>query len=317
MYQNLPINPMITSNSFLKGDVGETKREYCFTDMASKRSALTHVSQTEKLIDLWLVGKSKTTVDVYRRAALSFLEFIGKPLDQVTLPDLLQWQQELINSSKSPNTIKTQTAIIKSLFSFAHKCSLLKANPAVALRSPKGRDALNQRILSELQIASMIALETNPRNHAILRVLYGAGVRVSELSGLTWGDLIERPSHSQLTVTGKGSKSRSVLIKPDLHQELLLLKADDDTPDSPIFKSRHGGKPISRIQTWRIVNEAAKRVGIDKVSPHWLRHAHASHSLDRGAPIHLVQQTLGHASVATTGRYLHARPTDSSSLYLP
>ncbi|MEP0755582.1 site-specific integrase [Trichocoleus sp. Lan] len=54
-----------------------------------------------------------------------------------------------------------------------------------------------------------------------------------------------------------------------------------------------------------------------KVSPHWLRHAHASHSLDRGAPIHLVQATLGHESVATTSRYLHARPNDSSSLYLP
>jgi integrase/recombinase XerD len=226
----------------------------------------------------------------------------------------LEWQNSL---DKADSTVKTKTAIVKSLFSFAHKCGLVKANPAVALRSPRARDALNERILSEIQIASMIALETNPRNHAILRVLYGAGLRISELSGLTWKDLIERPSHSQLVVTGKGNKTRSILIKPDLHQELALLRADDDTADSPIFKSRQGGKPISRIQAWRVVTEAAKRVGIDKVSPHWLRHAHASHSLDRGAPIHLVQQTLGHASVATTGRYLHARPTDSSSLYLP
>ncbi len=58
-------------------------------------------------------------------------------------------------------------------------------------------------------------------------------------------------------------------------------------------------------------------VGVDKdVSPHWLRHAHASHALDRGAAVHLVQATLGHSSVATTGRYLHARPTESSSRYL-
>jgi len=67
----------------------------------------------------------------------------------------------------------------------------------------------------------------------------------------------------------------------------------------------------------RIVRAAAHRAGIDaNVSPHWLRHAHASHSLDRGAPIHLVQTTLGHASIATTGRYLHARPQDSSARYL-
>lgn len=71
-------------------------------------------------------------------------------------------------------------------------------------------------------------------------------------------------------------------------------------------------------QVWRIVRRAAKRAGIDKeVSCHWLRHAHASHALDRGAPIHLVQATLGHSSISTTGRYLHARPTESSSSYLP
>ena len=67
----------------------------------------------------------------------------------------------------------------------------------------------------------------------------------------------------------------------------------------------------------RIVKAAAARAGLSAaVSAHWLRHAHASHALDRGAPIHLVQATLGHSSVATTGRYLHARPNDSSSRYL-
>jgi len=67
----------------------------------------------------------------------------------------------------------------------------------------------------------------------------------------------------------------------------------------------------------RIVRRAAQRAGMNvAVSPHWLRHAHASHALDRGAPIHLVQATLGHASIITTGRYLHARPTDSSSRFL-
>jgi integrase/recombinase XerD len=66
------------------------------------------------------------------------------------------------------------------------------------------------------------------------------------------------------------------------------------------------------------VYQAAREASLDeRPSPHWLRHAHATHALERGAPIHLVQATLGHASVATTGRYLHARPTDSSAKYLP
>jgi len=73
-----------------------------------------------------------------------------------------------------------------------------------------------------------------------------------------------------------------------------------------------------REQIYRIVQAATRRAGISKpVSPHWLRHAHASHALEHGAPISLVQTTLGHANVATTSRYLHARPNKSSSEYLP
>lgn len=97
---------------------------------------------------------------------------------------------------------------------------------------------------------------------------------------------------------------------------LQALQRPEDGLDDPVFRSRKGGR-LSTVQAWRLVREAAPRARIAApVSPHWLRHAHASHALDRGAPIHLVQSTLGHASVATTGRYLHARPGDSSALYL-
>ncbi|MBV8589619.1 MAG: tyrosine-type recombinase/integrase [Acetobacteraceae bacterium] len=82
------------------------------------------------------------------------------------------------------------------------------------------------------------------------------------------------------------------------------------------IRSAKGGA-LDPSQVHRIVKAAAARAGLPAaVSAHWLRHAHASHALDRGAPIHLVQATLGHSSVATTGRYLHARPNDSSSRYL-
>jgi integrase/recombinase XerD len=77
-------------------------------------------------------------------------------------------------------------------------------------------------------------------------------------------------------------------------------------------------KRLDRGRVRVIVRRAARRAGVTgAVSPHWLRHAHASHALDHGAPIHLVQATLGHSSVATTSRYLHARPGDSSARFLP
>ena len=89
-----------------------------------------------------------------------------------------------------------------------------------------------------------------------------------------------------------------------------------------MFTSRKKKGHLKEMQVNRIVRAAAKRVpGLeetvaDAVSSHWLRHAHTNHAMDRGAPVHLVKETLGHANIATTGRYLHARPTDSSSLYL-
>jgi integrase/recombinase XerD len=98
----------------------------------------------------------------------------------------------------------------------------------------------------------------------------------------------------------------------------LLAVRGDAGPVDAIFASRKGGGHLDPSQVRRIVYMAARKAGLEqKVSPHWMRHAHASHALDRSAPIHLVQATLGHASVSTTGRYLHARPTESSSFYLP
>jgi site-specific recombinase XerD len=84
-----------------------------------------------------------------------------------------------------------------------------------------------------------------------------------------------------------------------------------------VFRSRKGGGTLDKSAVHCVVMAAAERAGLSaEVSAYWLRHAHASHSLDRGAPIHLVQQRLGHASVATTGRDPHARPIDSSARYL-
>lgn len=268
----------------------------------------------EQLIAMWLDAKSDNTANSYRRYANSFLTYLGKPLHLATLADLQGWRLTL--SSKSDNSVKTATAAVKSLFTFAHKIGVLKVNPGAALSQVRVKDCLNERILSELEVATMIALETDPRNRLVLRLLYSGGLRVSELSTLKWKDLKERGESGQVTVFGKGKKTRTVLLKADVWLELCLLRGDRSN-DDPVFQSRKGGH-INRHQLWRIVAAAAKRAGIEgKVSPHWLRHAHASHSLDRGAPIHLVQQTLGHESVATTSRYLHARPNDSSSLYLP
>jgi integrase/recombinase XerD len=275
---------------------------------------VTPLDAHDRLIEMWLDGRSPHTQSSYRRYAREFLAYLNKPLHLATLADVQGWRMTLLG--KSDNSIKTATSAVKSLFTFGHRIGVLQLNVTAALKQVKPQDTLNERILSELEVQTMIALETNPRNHLILRLLYSGGLRVSELSILKWKNLAVRGESGQVTVFGKGRKTRTVLLKQDIWLELLKLRGDRSN-DEPVFQSRKGGH-INRHQLWRIVAAAAKRAGIEgKVSPHWLRHAHASHSLDRGAPIHLVQQTLGHESVATTSRYLHARPNDSSSLYLP
>lgn len=282
------------------------------------------LSSTEKLIQMWMHGHSPNTQRYYGREARRFLSFVNKPLDRVTVEDMQAYADYLATTNLSAASQGQSLSTIKSLFSYANKkIAVLPANVAGAVELPKVKDRLSERILPEVSIHLMIALETNQRNSLVLKLLYAAGLRVSELCGLKWRDLQPRVDAGQVTVYGKGGKTRAVLLPESVWDELMEWRGDADI-DDPVFPSRKGkGKGhLTTVQVFRIVKEAAQRIpGIDpklasKVSPHWLRHAHASHSLDRGAPIHLVQQTLGHSNVATTGRYLHARPQDSSARFL-
>jgi integrase/recombinase XerD len=282
---------------------------------------LTDVTATDvqsRLIDMWLHERSPRTIEYYRRIANHFVTYVGKPLHLVSLADVQGWQMTL--RGLAPGSQRTYAAAVKSLLTFGHKIGVLPVNVGQAVRGPTSRDTLNERILTELEVQTMIDLETNTRNRLILRLLYSGGLRVSELCGLKCKNLNARGDAGQVTVLGKGNKTRTVLLSSQLWRELCQLDGNAGASDA-VFPSREGkgtSRHLDRSMVLRIVSAAGERAGITgKVSPHWLRHAHASHSLDRGAPIHLVQQTLGHASVATTSRYLHARPNDSSALYLP
>ena len=164
-------------------------------------------------------------------------------------------------------------------------------------------------------VRRMIRLEQNLRNRVLLLLLYGTGLRVSEACGLRWRDIGLLADPVQLTVTGKGRRTRTIPLPRSVVGELMRLY-DDRGATEPVFQSC-SGKPLDRSRVLLIVKDAAVRAGVNpRTTTHWLRHAHASHSLDGGAPVHLVQVTLGHASVATTSRYLHACPGKSSADYI-
>ena len=267
----------------------------------------------EQVIRLWLHGRARGTVRAYRADVAAFLRS-GTGLREVTLSLVQDYADTLIGLSSA--TQARRLSSVKSLLSFAHRIGYLPFNVGAAVALPKVKMMLAQRIMSEEAIVRMLALEPRGRNRVLLRVLYVAGLRISEAIRLQVTDLITRgDGGGQITVFGKGGKTRVVLIPAGLWTDLAALTAGAD-PDAPVFVSREGGA-LDASQAHRVVKQAAARAGLPAaVSAHWLRHAHVSHALDRGAPAHLVQTTMGHASLATTSRYAHARPEDSSARYL-
>ena len=276
-------------------------------------------SSDDQLIELWLHERSLHTQRAYRADVGRFRAWAAKPLRTVTLADLQNFANSLTQCSGA-SRYRTLSAV-KSLIAFGHRLGYLPFDVGRALRLPSVRNRLNERILSEAELHRILSLEPKPRNRAILTLLYASGVRVSELCALAWRDLQPNGQAGQITVFGKGGVTRSIQVPPSVWQVVLTLRPKNPGPNDPVFRSRKNTKNSGFLQPvaiLRVVRAAAKRAGIDlPVSPHWFRHAHASHALDRGAPIHLVQATLGHVSVTTTGRYLHARPQDSSSRFLP
>jgi integrase/recombinase XerD len=265
-------------------------------------------------VDMWLHGRPAGTQRAYRREVGEFLRLVRQPLAAVTLGDVQRFADA--RRHLAPATQARSIKAIRSLYSFLQRIGYVRWNVAAPVRAPAVKGTLAERILPEPDVYALLheAKGWDLRNFAMLLLAYAGGLRVSELVALKWRDAQPRDDGGQVTVFGKGGRTRAVLLPAAPWRKLLELGRAD--PDGPVFRSRAGGH-LSTVQAWRIVRKAARLAGIQlDVSPHWLRHAHASHALDRGAPISLVQATLGHSSVQTTGAYLHARPGESSGKYL-
>lgn len=285
------------------------------SELANRDRGLAPVqaNNDETLLALWLHGRSAGTARAYAADVRAFIAHAGKLLCAVTVGDVQAYGDSLAGLATASQARKLSA--VKSLLTCAHRLGYVTFNVGAAVKLPPIKATLAERIMDEADVHRMLALETHPRNAVMLRLLYCAGLRISEVCGLKWRDMQAREDAGQATVYGKGGKTRVVLLPASMWRTLAQLRSEARL-DDPVFLSQRRGH-LDPSAVHRVVKGAAKRAGLAvDVSAHWLRHAHASHSLDRGAPIHLVQATLGHASVATTGRYLHARPNDSSARYL-
>jgi site-specific recombinase XerD len=268
-----------------------------------------------QFIALWLHGRPATTVRTYMDALNRLSVFTVKALNTITLGDLQNFADSL--AGLSDNSRKRIISGIKSLFTFGNKLGYIRFNVAAALKSPKIKNELAARILTEDEVLTMIHKTVKRRDNVLLRLLYASAGRISEVSALTWADVQPNGDSGQVTLFGKGGKTRAVKLSIATWKALQGLRPQGAGNDAPVFVSQKGGGALDPSQVHRTVKAAAVRAGIaGNVSAHWLRHSHASHALDRGANIALVRDTLGHSSLAVTSRYTHAKPNDSSALHL-
>ena len=226
-------------------------------------------------------------------------------VSQTRLSDLQRYADSLVGA---PATRARRLRSLKSLLSFATRLGYLPFNAGAVVRGPALEHKLAERILTERQVFALLeAVADQPRDHALIRLLYNGGLRVSELVTLRWRNLVDGVAN----ITGKGGKTRVVRLSRGTWDELAALRSAEAIGEDFVF-------PMSAVNAWKRVKRAAQLAGITDVpvSPHFLRHSHGTHALRRGADLATVRDTLGHASIATTSRYLHARPEKSSGDYL-
>lgn len=271
-----------------------------------------------ELVGAWLASKrSAHTRRAYEADALAFLatlDAMGRSLRTATARDVQAWASGL---EGAPTTRARRIASAKSLLSFGHRLGYLAVNVGGVLVNPAIPNELAQRILEPADVVALVAHSAPGRDATLVRFLYGTGARISEACALRWKHVQTMPTGGAvITLHGKGGKTRHVRLVDAYARAVLELRPEGAGDDSPVFLGARG-VALSPDVAARIIRAAAGRAGLRKrVSPHWLRHAHASHALGNGADVALVRDALGHASLATTSRYTHARPNDGTSRYL-
>jgi integrase/recombinase XerD len=277
------------------------------------------------IIELWLHSKrSKHTQKAYIRDINDFYDFLQQndrsiTVKGVTLKDIQDYAEHLKSEYKETSTQARKIATVKSLLTFASQMRYTDFNVGAAQPLPEGKDKLAQRILSTSQVQNIIyEARDNKRNHAMLLLLYGSGIRCAELCGLQWEDVQETAIGGQITVFGKRNKTRSIPLHKVVWDELITLRPENVQSADYVFQSRKSTNQgrLTEVQVWRIVKGYAEKAGIKRASTHWFRHAHATHAMEKGAPLRLIQATLGHADLRTPSRYQHVRPDASSSQFL-
>jgi len=272
------------------------------------------IADDRALVDRFLdmmaaeAGASKHTLAAYRNDLDKAAETLGG-LTSASTNDVAKLGSSW--AELAPSTVARRSAALRRFFGFLVDEGLRRDDPSSALPRPRFERPL-PRILDEEEVRRMFeAAEdraasgegTAVRNLALLELLYGSGLRASELVSLPRGAV--RPGQPFLMVLGKGSKERLVPIST--RAQAAVAKWKEHVPSTSISLFPSGKSHLSRVRLFQIVRAMAADAGIspERVSPHVLRHAFATHLLSGGADLRVLQSLLGHADIATTQIYTH------------
>jgi integrase/recombinase XerD len=263
-------------------------------------------------------GLSPHSIEAYCRDTQAFANFLKLQGEHsfayLEHRKIVQFLSQMKVSNYASSSICRALIAIKVLCRFLKRENVTKTNVALYLESPK----LWQLIPEVLAYDEVEKLFAQPdinnaegsRDRALLEVLYSSGLRVSEVCGLRLYDVDE----TFVRVMGKGRKERLVPIGQRAleavdHYLMHYRCLSESEKQEALFVSKNG-KPIDRILVWRMIKRYAKGAGIVKsISPHTLRHSFATHLLDNGADLRVIQEMLGHASISSTDRYTHVSRT--------
>jgi integrase/recombinase XerD len=279
--------------------------------------------EVEGFLALLAARRAPKTVEAYRRDLRALGDWLGGPPSQATQDDLERWLAELRAAGLSPATIARRVAAVRSFFKHQVLLGSRSDSPAAALELPRRRRKL-PRTLSPAEAQRLIeaAAGSTPRamrDRALVELLYGAGLRVSEAVGLDRSgvDLEQR----LVRCTGKGGKERVVPVGRHAVEALRRYLAHgrpylDKRHRPELFLNAQGGA-LTRAGAFLILRRLAGRAGLEpeRVHPHLLRHSFATHLLEGGADLRSVQEMLGHADLGTTELYTHVSDRRRRDVY--
>ncbi len=248
-------------------------------------------------------GLSPRTLEAYGRDLGGLKEFLKG--NSPTSDTIIHYFEQLKSKGTASSSICRALVAIKVFFRFLKREKRIEHNPTLFLESPKMWQLIPE-VMTQEEVTRFLEAPgkddfVGARDRALFHLMYASGLRVSEVCQLDVGDV----SDDFIRVKGKGGKERIIPVAEAAIRELDYYLVNFRTEEGAIFVSTKGAR-MSRIGVWERVKFYAKKAAITKtISPHTLRHSFATHLLENGADLRIIQELLGHANIATTDRYTH------------